>query len=262
MRALYTAATGMAAQELNVQVISNNIANMQTTGFKRQRAEFQDLMYQSLRRVGSNSSDQGTKLPIGLDIGAGVKTVGTPRIMSQGNFLPTDSPLDVAIRGDGFLRVQLPNNIIAYTRAGSLQMDDQGRLVTPDGYLIDPAITFPQNASNITISQQGEVDAMLPGQTTQTVIGQLQLSRFMNPPGLEAMGDNLYLETAASGAPQTGNPGVDGMGTLLQSQLEQANVSAVTEMSDLITAQRAYSMNAKVVTAADDMLQQTANMMR
>jgi flagellar basal-body rod protein FlgG len=262
MRALYTAATGMAAQELHVQVISNNIANMQTTGFKRQRAEFEDLMYQSLRRVGSNSSDQGTKLPIGLDIGAGVKTTGTPRIMSQGNLLPTDSELDVAIRGEGFFRVLMPDGREAYTRAGSFQMDDQGRLVTPEGYLVDPAITFPQNSSNITINQQGEVSVTLPGQTTSTVVGTMQLARFMNKSGLEAMGDNLYLETAASGPPQVGNPSVDGMGNLLQSQLEQANVSAVTEMSDLITAQRAYSMNAKVVTAADDMLQTTASMMR
>lgn len=262
MRALYTAATGMAAQELNVQVIANNIANMRTTGFKRQRAEFQDLMYQNLRRVGSNTSDQGTKLPIGLDVGAGVKTTGTPRIMAQGSLLPTDRELDVAIRGEGFFRVLMPDNRTAYSRAGSFEMDDQGRLVTPEGYLVDPAITFPQNASNISINQQGEVSALLPGQTTTTVLGQIQLARFVNKSGLEAIGDNLFLETAASGAPQTGNPGVDGMGTLLQSQLEQANVNAVTEMSDLITAQRAYAMNAKVVTAADDMLQQTANMMR
>ena len=262
MRALYTAATGMAAQELNVQVISNNIANMRTTGFKRQRAEFQDLMYQNLRRVGSNTSAQGTKLPMGLDIGAGVKTSGTPRIMVQGSLLPTDRELDVAIRGEGFFRVLMPDSRTAYSRAGSFEMDDQGRLVTPEGYLVDPAITFPQNASNISINQQGEVSALLPGQTTSTVLGQLQLARFMNKSGLEAIGDNLFLETAASGTPQVGNPSVDGMGNLLQSQLEQANVSAVTEMSDLITAQRAYAMNAKVVTAADDMLQQTANMMR
>jgi flagellar basal-body rod protein FlgG len=262
MRALYTAATGMAAQELNVQVISNNIANMRTTGFKRQRAEFQDLMYQNLRRVGSNTSAQGTKLPIGLDIGAGVKTSGTPRIMVQGSLLPTDRELDVAIRGEGFFRVLMPDSRTAYSRAGSFEMDDQGRLVTPEGYLVDPAITFPQNASNISINQQGEVSALLPGQTTSTVLGQIQLARFMNKSGLEAIGDNLFLETAASGTPQVGNPSVDGMGNLLQSQLEQANVSAVTEMSDLITAQRAYAMNAKVVTAADDMLQQTANMMR
>lgn len=262
MRALYTAATGMMAQELNVQVISNNIANIRTTGFKRQRAEFQDLMYQNLRRVGSNTSDQGTKLPIGLDVGAGVKTTGTPRIMSQGNLLPTEKDLDVAIRGEGFFRVLLPDNRTAYSRAGSFEMDADGRLVTPEGYLVDPAITFPQNASNIAINQQGEVSALLPGQTTANVLGQLQLARFVNKSGLEAIGDNLYLETAASGPPQVGNPGTEGMGNVLQNQLEQANVNAVTEISDLIAAQRAYSMNAKVVSAVDEMLQATALMLR
>jgi flagellar basal-body rod protein FlgG len=262
MRALYTAATGMMAQELNVQVISNNIANMQTTGFKRQRAEFQDLIYQNLRRPGSNTSDQGTKLPIGLDIGGGVKTTGTPRIMSQGNLLASDKDLDVAIRGEGFFRVLLPDNRTAYARAGSFEMDGDGRMVTPEGYLVDPAITFPQNASNISINQQGEVSVLLPGQSANTVLGQMQLARFVNKSGLEAIGDNLYLETDASGPPQLNNPGVDGMGTLLQHQLEQSNVSAVTEISDLIAAQRAYSMNAKVVSAADDMLQSTVQMLR
>lgn len=262
MRALYTAATGMVAQELNVQVISNNIANMQTTAYKKQRAEFSDLMYQNLRRVGANTSDQGTKLPVGLDIGAGVKTTGTPRLMTQGNLLPTGKELDVAIRGEGFFRVQMPDSRTAYTRAGSFEMDDQGRLVTPEGYLIDPAITFPQNASNISINQQGEVSVLLPGQSANTVLGQMQLARFVNKSGLEAIGDNLYLETDASGPPQLNNPGVDGMGTLLQHQLEQSNVSAVTEISDLIAAQRAYSMNAKVVSAADDMLQSTVQMLR
>jgi flagellar basal-body rod protein FlgG len=262
MRALYTAATGMVAQELNVQVISNNIANMQTTGYKKQRAEFSDLMYQSLRRVGANTSDQGTKLPVGLDIGAGVKTTGTPRVMTQGNIVPTGKELDTAIRGEGFFRVLMPDSRTAYTRAGSFEMDDQGRLVTPEGYLVDPAITFPQNATNISINQTGEVSALVPGQTQNTVLGQLQLARFVNKTGLQAIGDNLYLETDASGTPQVNNPGTDGMGTLLQSQLEASNVSAVTEISDLITAQRAYSMNAKVVSAADDMLQTTVQMLR
>jgi flagellar basal-body rod protein FlgG len=262
MRALYTAATGMMAQELNVEVISNNIANMRTTGFKRQRAEFQDLMYQNLRQVGTTTSNQGTRLPIGLDVGAGVKVAGTPRVMSQGNLLPTEKDLDVAIRGEGFFRVQLPDNRTAYSRAGSFELDADGRLVTPEGYLVDPAITFPQNAGSITINKLGEVSVVVPGQTTPTVVGQIQLARFVNKSGLEAIGDNLYLETAASGPPQLGNPGADGMGNLLQAQLEQANVNAVTEISDLIAAQRAYSMNAKVVTAADEMLQSTAQMMR
>lgn len=262
MRALYTAATGMMAQELNVEVISNNIANMRTTAFKRQRAEFQDLMYQNLRRVGSSTSNQGTQLPVGLDVGAGVKVVGTPRLMSQGNLSPSEKELDIAIRGEGFFRVQLPDGRIAFTRAGSFERDAQGRMVTPEGYVVDPVITIPQNASGLTINQQGTVQVTLPGQTAPSNLGQMQLTRFVNKSGLEAIGDNLYLETAASGAPQDGTAGSEGFGSILQGQLEQANVNAVTEISDLIAAQRAYSMNAKVVMAADEMLQSTANMMR
>ncbi len=262
MRALYTAATGMVAQEMSVQIISNNIANMQTTAYKKQRAEFSDLMYQTLRRAGANSSNQGNRLPVGLDIGAGVKTTGTPRVMTQGNLLPTGKDLDVAIRGEGFFRILMPDGRTAYSRAGSFETDDQGRLVTPEGYLVDPSITFPQNSSNIQISQQGEVSVLLPGQSQNTVLGQIQLARFVNKVGLQSIGDNLYLETDASGTPQISNPGVDGMGNLLQNQLESSNVSAVTEISDLITAQRAYEMNAKVVSAADDMLQSTVQMLR
>ena len=262
MRALYTAATGMLAQEMNVEVISNNIANMRTTGFKRQRVEFQDLLYQSLRRVGTSTSDQGTLLPVGLDIGAGVKVVGTPRIMSQGSVLPTEKQLDIAVRGEGLFRVQMPDGTISYTRAGSFEIDAEGRLVTPEGYIVDPVITIPQDATSVTISQVGTVQVMQPGQTLPSEIGQLQLAKFVNKSGLQPIGDNLFLETAASGAPQTGNPGEEGFGTLLQGHLEQANVNAVTEISDLIAAQRAYSMNARVISAADEMLQSTASMSR
>jgi len=262
MRALYTAATGMLAQELNVEVISNNIANMRTTGFKRQRAEFQDLIYQSLRRVGTSTSDQGTRLPVGLDIGGGVKVVGTPRIMSQGSVLPTEKQLDVAIRGEGLFRVQMPDGTLAYSRAGSFEIDSEGRMVTPEGYVVDPAITVPQDAQSITISQSGSVQVMQPNQTLPSEIGQLQLAKFINSAGLQPLGDNLFRETASSGAPQTGNPGAEGFGTLLQGHLEQANVNSVTEISDLIAAQRAYSMNARVISAADEMLQSTANLSR
>jgi len=262
MRALYTAATGMLAQEMNVEVISNNIANMRTTGFKRQRVEFQDLLYQSLRRVGTSTSDQGTLLPVGLDIGAGVKVVGTPRIMSQGSVLPTEKQLDIAVRGEGLFRVQMPDGTISYTRAGSFEIDAEGRLVTPEGYIVDPVITIPQDATSVTISQVGTVQVMQPGQTLPSEIGQLQLAKFVNKSGLQPIGDNLFVETAASGAPQTGNPGEQGFGTLLQGHLEQANVNAVTEISDLIAAQRAYSMNARVISAADEMLQSTASMSR
>jgi flagellar basal-body rod protein FlgG len=262
MRALYTAATGMMAQEMNVEVISNNIANMRTTGFKKQRVEFQDLMYQNLRRSGTTTSDQGTRLPAGLDIGGGVKVVATPRNMNQGNITMTEKDLDIAIRGEGFFRVTLPDGRTAYTRAGSFERDDQGRIVTPEGYLLDPQLTIPANATGVTINQSGQVSVTIPNQTQPTELGQMQLARFVNKNGLQPIGDNLFLETASSGTPQLSNPGVDGSGTLLQRQLETANVNAVTEISDLIAAQRAYSMNAKVVSAADEMLQSTAQMIR
>jgi flagellar basal-body rod protein FlgG len=262
MRALHTAATGMIAQELNVQVISNNIANMRTTGYKRQRAEFQDLLYEHVRRVGSQTSDQGNILPAGVELGSGVKAVGTPRVMTQGNVLPTGKDFDVAIRGDGFFRIQLPDGRTTYTRDGSFQLDAQGRIVTNQGYVVQPGITVPPNATQLTINAQGQVSAMLPGNTTGTQLGQLDLSVFVNKAGLQAIGDNLYVETTASGAPQTGTPGTDAYGNLLQGNLEQANVEAVTEISDLIAAQRAYEMNGKVINAADQMLQSTTQLMR
>jgi flagellar basal-body rod protein FlgG len=262
MRALHTAATGMMAQEVNVQVISNNIANMRTTGYKRQRAEFQDLLYEQVRRVGTQTSDQGNILPAGVELGSGVKTVGTPRVMTQGNLLPTGKDFDVAIRGEGFYRILLPDGRTAYTRDGSFELDAQGRIVTNQGYVVQPGITVPQNASSITINQQGQVSVMLPGATTQTLLGQIELSLFVNKAGLQGMGDNLYLETAASGTAQNGTPNADGFGNLQQGNLEQATVEAVTEISDLIAAQRAYEMNAKVINAADQMLQSTSSMMR
>ncbi len=262
MRALHTAATGMMAQELNVQVISNNIANMRTTGYKRQRAEFQDLLYQHLRRVGTQTSDQGSILPAGVEIGAGVKTVATPRVMSQGNMLPTEKELDVGIRGEGFFRITLPDGRTAYTRDGSFAIDATGRIVTAQGYEVQPGLTVPQNSRGLTISPQGQVSVMQPGNAVPTQVGQLELSAFVNKAGLQAMGDNLFLETPASGAPQNGTPGNEGFGDLQQGYLEQANVEAVKEISDLISAQRAYEMNAKVITASDQMLQATSNLYR
>ncbi len=262
MRALHTAATGMMAQELNVQVISNNIANMRTTGYKRQRAEFQDLLYEQVRRVGSQTSDQGNVLPAGIELGSGVKTAGTPRVMSQGNVLPTSKDYDVSIRGEGFFKITMPDGRTAYSRDGSFELDAQGRLVTAQGYVVQPGLTIPQNATSITINQVGQVSVTTPGQTSQTQLGQIELAGFVNKAGLQSMGDNLYLETPASGAAQSGVPGTDGFGSLLQGHLEQANVEAVTEISDLIAAQRAYEMNAKVITAADQMLSSTSNMMR
>jgi flagellar basal-body rod protein FlgG len=262
MRALHTAATGMMAQELNVQVISNNIANMRTTGYKRQRAEFQDLLYEHVRRVGTQTSDQGNQLPAGVELGAGVKTVGTPRLMTQGALVQTGKDYDVAIRGEGFFQITLPDGRTAYTRDGSFELDSQGRIVTAQGNVLNPGLTIPQNSTGVTINAQGQVQATLPGATAPTTVGQIQLAMFINKAGLQGIGDNLYLETPASGTPQIGNPNQDAFGNLQQGNLEQANVEAVSEISDLIAAQRAYEMNAKVITATDQMLQSTSQMLR
>jgi flagellar basal-body rod protein FlgG len=259
MRALYTAATGMKAQELSVEVISNNIANMRTTGFKRQRPEFQDLLYTSYRRMGTATSDTGTIVPSGIQIGSGVKTGATYRVMSQGTVSPTEKELDVAIRGEGFFQVRLPDGRTAYSRDGSFERDAQGQLVTHDGYVIQPGITIPDNATSISINAQGSIQAKVGNQTQPQELGRIELARFVNKSGLEALGDNLFLETAASGPPQTGSAGDEGFGNLLQSYVEQANVNAVSEISDLIAAQRAYEMNSRVITAADNMLSATSN---
>jgi len=262
MRALHTAATGMMAQELNVQVISNNIANMRTTGYKRQRAEFQDLLYEHVSRVGAQTSDNGNILPAGIELGSGVKTAGTPRVMTQGNLLPTSKTYDIAIRGEGLFKILLPDGRTAYTRDGSFELDAQGRLVTAQGNVVQPGITIPQNATDVAVNAQGQVSVTLPGSTTSNTVGQIELTRFVNKAGMQAIGDNLFLETPASGPPQNGTPGNEGFGNLLQGNLEQANVEAVTEISDLIAAQRAYEMNAKVITASDQMLSATSNLMR
>jgi flagellar basal-body rod protein FlgG len=262
MRALHTAATGMMAQELNVQVISNNIANMRTTGYKRQRAEFQDLLYQYVTRVGTQTSSQGNILPAGIELGTGVKTVGTPRLMPQGELVQTGKSYDLAIRGEGFFKILQPDGTTAYTRDGSFELDAQGRLVTAEGNVVEPGITIPQNASSVTVNAQGQVQVTLPGSTTPSTVGQIEMSMFVNKAGLQSIGDNLYLETPASGPPQDGTPATDGYGNLQQGFLEQSNVEAVSEISDLIAAQRAYEMNSKVVTAADQMLQSAAQMMR
>ena len=262
MRALQTAATGMMAQELNVQVIANNIANMRTTGYKRQRAEFQDMLYEHVRRIGTQTSDQGNILPVGVDLGSGVKTVGTPRMMSQGTLLPTGNTFDLAIQGEGLFKVLMPDGTFSYTRDGSFQMDAQGRVVNAQGNPVQPTITIPQNASGIAINAQGQLSVTLPGSTTPTTVGQIGLTRFINKAGLQPIGDNLFTDTPASGPPQDGIANTDGFGDMQQSNLEQANVEVVTEISDLIAAQRAYEMNAKVISAADQMLQSTSNMFR
>jgi flagellar basal-body rod protein FlgG len=260
MKALYIASTGMSAQERNVEVISNNIANMRTTGFKRQRAEFQDLLYQQLRRAGSQTSDAGAVVPVGLEIGSGVKTVATPRVMSQGNVVPTEKELDVAVRGEGFFLVALPDGRTGYTRDGAFERDSTGQIVNANGYAIQPGIVVPDGANQISISPSGMVEAYIGNATTPTQLGQLQLARFANKAGLEAIGDNLFVETGASGPAQVGVPNQEGVGNLLQGYLENANVNAVTEIADLIAAQRAYEMNARVISGADEMLAATSNM--
>jgi flagellar basal-body rod protein FlgG len=262
MRALYTAATGMMAQEKNVEVIANNVANMRTTGFKRQTIHFQDLLYEHQRRAGAATSDQNNQAPAGIFVGSGVKTVATPRIMSQGNISMTERTYDLAIRGEGFFRVQLPDGRIAYSRDGGFETDSQGRMTTKEGYIVDPGITVPQDATSVSINQLGQVSAMLPGQVQPQVLGQLTMSRFINKIGLESIGDNLFLETPGSGAAIDGTPGADGFGNLQQGYLEESNVNSVTEIAAMIQAQRAYELNSKVISGADQMLQATSNLFR
>jgi flagellar basal-body rod protein FlgG len=260
MRALDTAATGMAAMDLQVQVIAGNIANMTTTGYKSQRAEFQDLLYEHVQRIGAQASDQGNILPVGIELGSGVKTVGTPRLMTQGTLAQTGNTLDVAIQGSGWFKIQMPDGTFSYTRDGSFQMDAQGRVVTAEGNLVQPTITIPPGSSGLTVNQQGQVSVTPSGSTTSSILGQFTLTTFINDAGLQANGDNLFTATPASGTPQDGTPGTNGGGTLLQGSLEQSNVEAVTEISNLIAAQRAYEMNSKVITAADEMLQTTSQL--
>jgi len=262
MRALDTAATGMAAMDLQVQVIAGNLANMTTTAYKSQRAEFQDLIYEHVQRIGAQASDNGNILPVGIELGSGVKTVGTPRLMTQGTLQQTGNTLDIAIQGSGWFQILMPDGTFAYTRDGSFQMDSQGRIVTAEGNIVQPTITIPANSTGLTINQQGQVSVTLPGSTTSSILGQFTLTTFINDAGLQANGNNLFTATPASGQPQNGIPGINGAGTLLQGSLEQSNVSAVTEISNLIAAQRAYEMNSKVITAADEMLQTTSQLMK
>ncbi|MBC7165754.1 flagellar basal-body rod protein FlgG [Phenylobacterium sp.] len=255
MQALRTAATGMSAQQLNVEVISNNIANMNTVGFKKQRAEFQDLLYHTIERAGAQSSEQGTIVPAGVQIGGGVKAGSVYRITEQGSVTNTGNQYDLAIEGRGFFQVLMPSGETAYTRAGNFSLNADGQLVTEDGYEIQPAIAVPNDVTSIAVSKSGQVQAIRAGQTEAEVVGQIELATFVNDAGLEAIGDNLLMETAASGPANVGAPGADGFGTLLQGYTEASNVDAVTEITALIVAQRAYEMNSKVISAADEMLQ-------
>jgi flagellar basal-body rod protein FlgG len=255
MRALSIGATGMMAQQLNVETISNNIANMSTTGYKRERAEFQDLLYQQERRVGAPTSDSGTEMPSGVQLGLGVKTAAISRDNQQGPLQKTDNKLDVAMQGPGYFTVQLPSGDTAYTRAGFFQLASDGTIVTSDGYPVQPNIVVPANAIDVVISNAGEVFAYFDGQVAPQNLGQLELATFVNTNGLEQIGSSLLKETTASGAPTVGVAGAAGFGTMLQGYLEGSNVNVVSEITNLIQAQRAYEMNSKSIETADQMLQ-------
>jgi flagellar basal-body rod protein FlgG len=258
-RSLNIAATGMTAQQMQLDGISNNIANANTDGFKKERVDFQDLLYQTIRAAGTQTSNS-TVSPTGLQLGSGVRVVGTSRVFSQGELLVTNNPMDIAIEGEGFFVVQQPDGNPAYTRTGALQKDSQGQLVTAEGMPLDPPIIIPAEAVSVSVGADGTVNAMMQGQAAPVQLGQLNIATFVNPSGLQALGHNLYIPSAASGEAQSGTPGSDGRGALLQGALEKSNVNVVEEMIGLISAQRAYEMNTKIVTAADDMLRAATQM--
>jgi flagellar basal-body rod protein FlgG len=251
--ALWISKTGLDAQQTNMAVISNNLANVNTTGFKRDRAVFEDLMYQNIRQVGANST-QDTELPSGLMLGTGVRTVATQKQHSQGNFIQTNNSLDVAIQGKGYFQVLHPDGTIAYTRDGQFSVNQDGQLVTANGYDVEPAVTIDANAISVTIGTDGTVSVLLSGNTDPVNAGQLELANFINPQGLEPIGDNLFRETVASGAPLAAIPGTDSAGTLIQGSVESSNVNVVEELVNMIQTQRAYEMNSKSVSTTDQML--------
>jgi len=251
---LWISKTGLEAQQTNLAVVSNNLANVNTNGFKRSRAVFEDLMYQKVRQVGAQST-QDTILPSGLTLGTGVRTVATEKMFTQGNVVQTGNSLDIAVNGNGFIQILTPDGSIAYTRDGALQTDADGRLVTSNGYPVEPGISLPENALSITIGSDGVVSVLVAGDEAPTEVGEIELADFINPVGLEAIGENLFKETAASGSPQAGTPGLDGLGTLMQGAVESSNVNVVEELVNMIETQRAYEMNSKAISTADEMLQ-------
>ncbi len=260
MRALGIATTGMLAQQRNVEVVSNNLANMNTTGFMRRRTEFHDLLYQNLRRVGSTASDAGEIVPTGVQLGLGVKLAAVYRIHAQGNLTATDNTFDMAIQGKGFFQIELPDGETGYTRDGTFQLNANGQLVTHDGYAVVPGITVPEDAVDVTINQSGEVLVKLQGQVNLQNVGQLQIATFANEPGLQAIGSNLFTETPASGSATVGTPQTSGYGSILQGFLETSNVNSVEEITNLISAQRAYEMNSKVIQTVDEMMASASNL--
>jgi flagellar basal-body rod protein FlgG len=256
--ALWVAKTGLEAQQTRMSVITNNLANVNTTGFKRDRAVFEDLMYQNVRQVGAQSS-QSSQLPSGLMLGTGVRTVATEKLYTQGNIVQTGNSLDLAVSGRGLFQVTLPDGSTAYTRDGSFQVDSQGQLVTANGYLVQPGITIPQGAQSVTIGSDGTVSVLVSGNTAPTQVGSLQLADFINNAGLQPIGNNLLLETAASGSAQAGTPGLNGLGTLVQGSVESSNVNVVEELVNMIETQRAYEMNSKAISTTASMLQYLNN---
>jgi flagellar basal-body rod protein FlgG len=260
MRSLSIGSTGMYAQQMNVDTISNNIANMSTSGYKRQRPEFQDLLYQNIRRPGATSADTGTILPSGLQLGSGVRLDTISRIHTQGALDITDNELDLAINGEGFFQIQNPDGTTSYTRDGGFQVNADGIIVTKEGYQLNPGITIPQNAIDVTVNNNGEVWVKVDGTIEPQNVGQINIVKFVNTSGLEAIGKNLYLETPASGTPIEGIPGNEGFGGMTQGALELSNVNIVNEMTKMITAQRAYEMNSKVIKTSDDMLGVLSNL--
>ena len=254
MNALSVAATGMLAQQRNVEVVSNNLANMNTTAYMRRRPEFQDLLYQNLRRVGSTSAETGTVVPTGVQIGLGVKLAAVYRIHEQGNLSATDNPFDLAIQGRGYFQVEMPDGTTAYTRDGAFQKDANGQIVTSSGYPLQPAITIPANALSVTIGKDGVVSVTLPNQAAAAQIGNIQLASFVNPGGLQSVGENLFLETAASGTPNPNTPGTNGVGVLNQTYVETSNVNVAEELVLMIQTQRAYELNSRAISTSDNML--------
>ena len=254
INSLWISKTGMEAQQMQLDVISNNLANVSTNGFKKAHAVFEDLMYQNLRQVGSNTSEQST-LPTGLQVGLGVRTVATSRTFSQGNLQQTSNNLDVAIQGNGFFQVTMPDGTTGYTRDGAFQLDNQGRLVNSSGLLVQGGITVPANATSVSVANNGTVTASVPGNTAPQTIGTITTASFINPAGLEPKGQNIYQETAASGQPNAGTPGADGLGSLMQGFVETSNVNVVQELVTMIQTQRAYEMNSKAIQTSDQMLQ-------
>ena len=259
IRSLYIAKTGLEAQQTNLDVVTNNLANVSTNGFKKSRAVFEDLLYQNVRQPGAQSSQQ-TQLPSGLQIGTGVRAVATERIHTQGNPQQTGNSKDVMINGSGFFQVLMPDGTTAYTRDGSFQTDNNGQLVTSSGYVLQPPITVPSNALSMTVGRDGTVSVTTPGTVAPTQIGSIQVSNFVNPAGLESLGENLYAETGASGTAQTSTPGTNGTGVLMQGFVETSNVNVVEEMVNMIQTQRAYEINSKAITTSDQMLQKISQL--